>query len=97
MSSALEVPDLMQVLGQDRMHRNLHPARLVEAVLRRDEARLAARGSLVAETGSRTGRSPRDKFTVKDAITADTVDWGKVNVPFSPEKFDALYLRASNI
>jgi phosphoenolpyruvate carboxykinase (ATP) len=76
------------------MHRNLHPARLVEAALRRDEAQLAARGSLVAETGSRTGRSPKDKFTVKDAITTDTVDWGKVNVPFSPEKFDALYLQA---
>ena len=94
MSSVLEVPDLMQVLGQDRMHRNLHPARLVEAALRRDEAQLAARGSLVAETGSRTGRSPKDKFTVKDAVTADTVDWGKVNVPFSPENFDALYLHA---
>ena len=93
MSTVLEVPDLMQMLRQDSVHWNLHPAQLVEAALRRNEAQLAARGSLVAETGKRTGRSPKDKFTVKDAITADKVDWGKVNVSFSPEKFDALYVR----
>ena len=57
------------------------------------KSELAARGSLVAETGKRTGRSPKDKFTVKDAITADKVAWGSVNLPFSPEKFDALYER----
>jgi phosphoenolpyruvate carboxykinase (ATP) len=48
----------------------------------------------VAETGKRTGRSPKDKFTVKDARTAERVLWGDVNQPFGPEKFDALYRRA---
>ena len=69
------------------------PHRLVEAALRRGESELAARGSLVAATGKRTGRSPKDKFTVKDAITADKVAWGSANLPFPPDKFDALYER----
>ena len=53
----------------------------------------AARGSLVAETGKRTGRSPKDKFTIKDSITENKVEWGSANLPFSPDKFDALYER----
>ncbi len=93
MSSLLQAPDLTQVLGQPRVQRNLHPAQLIEAALRRGEAQLAARGSLVAETGKRTGRSPKDKFTVRDAITDNKIDWGKVNLPFPPDKFDALYAR----
>ena len=54
---------------------------------------LSARGCLVAETGKRTGRSPKDKFTVRDAITENKVDWGSVNLAFPPDKFDALYDR----
>ena len=46
------------------------------------KAMLSARGALVSETGKRTGRSPKDKFTVKDAITENKVDWGAVNLPF---------------
>jgi phosphoenolpyruvate carboxykinase (ATP) len=47
---------------------------------------LAANGALVAVTGARTGRSPKDKFTVDDAVTHELVDWGKVNKPFAPER-----------
>src|SRR5271166_1916467 len=93
MSSVLQTPEVSQVLAQKKVHRNLCPPPLVEAALRRGESVLAARGSLVAETGKRTGRSPKDKFTVKDAITADKMEWGSVNQPFPPEKFDALYER----
>jgi phosphoenolpyruvate carboxykinase (ATP) len=74
-------------------HRNLHPAFLVEHALRRGEARLAANGALVAETGQRTGRSPKDKFLVKDQTTAQPVQWGAVNQPIEPERFDALFRR----
>jgi phosphoenolpyruvate carboxykinase (ATP) len=42
-------------------------------------------------TGKFTGRSPKDKFTVKDAITEKSVDWGDVNIPFEPAAFDKLY------
>ena len=91
MSSVLQTPEVSQLLGGDKVHRNLYPAPLAEAALRRGEAELAARGSLVAETGKRTGRSPKDKFTIKDTVTEDKVAWGSANQPFSPDKFDALY------
>src|SRR5262249_20173330 len=53
----------------------------------------ASNGALVAETGQYTGRTPKDKFTVRDSVTADTVKWGGFNVEFDPDKFDALYDR----
>lgn len=93
MSSVLQTPEVSQLLGQNNVHRNLFPPQLVEAALRRGEGELAARGSLVAETGKRTGRSPKDKFAVKDSVTENKIAWGSVNLPFSAEKFDALYER----
>ena len=93
MTSILQSLEVAQLLSQERVHRNLFPARLVEAALRRGQSELAARGALVAETGKHTGRSPQDKFTVKDAITESTVAWGSANHPFPPGKFDALYER----
>jgi phosphoenolpyruvate carboxykinase (ATP) len=93
MSSVLQTPDISQLLGRDNVYRNLYAPQLVEAALRRGEAELGARGSLVAETGKRTGRSPKDKFIVRDAITQNTLDWGSVNQPITPEAFDALYER----
>jgi phosphoenolpyruvate carboxykinase (ATP) len=93
MSSVLQTPEVAQLLGQEKVHRNLFPAPLVEAALRRGEAELAAGGSLVAGTGKRTGRSPKDKFTIKDALTENRIAWGSANQPFPPDKFDALYER----
>ncbi len=72
------------------VHWNLTPAELVEAALARGEGQLAADGGFRAETAPHTGRSPNDKFTVKEPSCADVVDWGKVNVPISPEHYDAL-------
>ncbi len=77
------------------VHRNLSTPQLVEAAIARGEASLADNGALVALTGARTGRSPRDKFIVQDAIASDTVDWGKVNQPFDPAKFEALLARVA--
>jgi phosphoenolpyruvate carboxykinase (ATP) len=79
-----------------QVHRNLRVAQLIETALLRGEARLAANGALVATTGSRTGRSPRDKFIVDDATTHESVDWGKVNQPFSSERFEALLERVTH-
>ena len=80
MSSVLQTPDISQLLGKKNVHRNLHPPQLVEAALHRGEGELAARGSLVAGTGKRTGRSPKDKFTVKDSITEKRVAWGSARL-----------------
>lgn len=47
-------------------------------------------GALCIDTGEFTGRSPKDKFTVKDALTENSVDWNHINQPYSPEAFDKL-------
>jgi phosphoenolpyruvate carboxykinase (ATP) len=70
--------------------RNLMSAALVEEAVRRREGRLAWKGALVCETGKRTGRSPKDKFTVREPATEERVHWGDVNRPFDLERFDAL-------
>jgi phosphoenolpyruvate carboxykinase (ATP) len=91
MSTVTQV-NLAELLRHDKAHRNLAGAVLVEHAIRRGEARLASNGALVAYTG-RTGRSPKDKFTIKDELTAESVHWGPVNQPFGAEKFDSLYDR----
>jgi phosphoenolpyruvate carboxykinase (ATP) len=52
-------------------------------------------GALAITTGTFTGRSPQDRFIVKDSITEDKVWWGKVNIPFEPAAFDALYKKVT--
>jgi phosphoenolpyruvate carboxykinase (ATP) len=70
---------------------NLSPAALMEHALRHDEARLSDRGALVVETGIHTGRSPRDKFVVRDGPLTGEIWWGAVNQPMAPEAFAALH------
>lgn len=72
------------------LHWNLLTPSLLEEAIRRNEGVLAADGPLVVETGKHTGRSAKDKYIVKDAETADTVWWGKTNVPMDPAHFAAL-------
>lgn len=72
---------------------NLEPAELVEHALLSEQGVFADSGAFAIDTGEFTGRSPKDKFCVKDEKTADTVWWGDVNFPFSPENFDHLYDR----
>ena len=69
---------------------NLRPPTLVVESIRRREGTLADTGALVALTGMRTGRSPHDKYIVKDDITADRVHWGKVNIGIDAAKANAL-------
>jgi phosphoenolpyruvate carboxykinase (ATP) len=53
-------------------------------------------GALAINTGEYTGRSPLDRFIVKDNITEDQVWWGKVNIPFEPKAFEALYKKVTS-
>src|SRR5690606_6242446 len=48
-------------------------------------------GALAVNTGEFTGRSPKDRFIVKDDITRDKVWWGNINIPFPTDMFDKLY------
>lgn len=70
---------------------NLSPAELVERAILTGEGQLADNGSLAADTGRFTGRSPKDRFIVEDDITRDHVWWGDINIKFDSGKFDALY------
>jgi phosphoenolpyruvate carboxykinase (ATP) len=70
---------------------NLNQTELIEQSLSRGESHLAANGALVAETGQYTGRSPLDRYVVRDEITESTVDWGKVNQPISVQHYDRLH------
>jgi phosphoenolpyruvate carboxykinase (ATP) len=83
--------ELNELLQLPTVHHNLSVPQLVEKVLSRREGLLTSSGAVRAETGKYTGRSPEDKFIVEEASTKEKIDWGKVNKPFSPEKFDALY------
>jgi phosphoenolpyruvate carboxykinase (ATP) len=74
---------------------NFTPAELVEETIFRGEGELTDTGGLAIETGEFTGRSPKDKFTVCDAKTENTVWWGDVNFKFDPEKFTKLYNRVT--
>ncbi|GAA3886957.1 phosphoenolpyruvate carboxykinase [Sphingomonas limnosediminicola] len=64
---------------------NLTTAPLVEHAIRRGEGRLTKDGALLVDTGKFTGRSVKDKFVVRDATTEDTINWGAINQPMSPE------------
>src|SRR5437660_3889506 len=77
----------------NKIYRNLRSGPLVEHAVRRGEAQLADNGALVAYTGKYTGRTPKDKFTVKDSITADRIHWGEINQPLDPIRFENLFQR----
>ncbi len=75
-------------------HINLSADELIEFALSRGEGELAANKALTVKTGARTGRSPKDRFIVKDAATESQVDWNQINQAISTEKFDALWQKA---
>jgi phosphoenolpyruvate carboxykinase (ATP) len=80
-------------INHDRIGYQLSPAELHKITLDKHMGREAASGALAVHTGEFTGRSPQDRFIVKDAITADDVWWGNINIPFEPAAFDALYAK----
>jgi phosphoenolpyruvate carboxykinase (ATP) len=74
-----------------KAHFNLGVAPLLEQAIRRGEGTLASSGALSVNTGQFTGRSPKDKFIVRDELTESTVHWGAVNQPMTPQNFGRLY------
>lgn len=79
---------------QAKTQLNLSVDALIDAALARGEGELAANGALVVKTGARTGRSPKDRFIVKDEKTEATVDWNNINQAIAPETFNKLWERA---
>ena len=73
-----------------RVHRNLSPAELCERTLRLGTGRLARGGGLVTETAPHTGRSPNDRFIVREPGSSHLIDWGDVNVPIGEAHYRTL-------
>jgi len=69
---------------------NLTPEELVEHSIKKDLGILTDTGAIAIETGKFTGRSPKDRFIVKDAYTESSVDWNAINMPFDPDKYSQL-------
>jgi phosphoenolpyruvate carboxykinase (ATP) len=79
-----------------RVHRNPSTARLYTHALKSGEGVLADSGPLVVDTGRYTGRSPKDKFVVREPSSEDRIWWGEVNQPISEEHFEGLRERVTD-
>lgn len=73
----------------------LSPNELHDITIKAGQGLESSTGALAVNTGEFTGRSPKDRFIVKDSITTDKVWWGEVNIPFDPKAFDALYKKVT--
>jgi len=80
----------MELLGlkKSQLKEGYSVCRLINEAVERGEGRLTKEGALLIETGQYTGRSPKDRFIVKDETTKDTVAFGKSNLPLSQEVYD---------
>lgn len=74
-----------------RIRYQLSPEKLHDITIKKGQGVEVSSGALAINTGEFTGRSPKDRFIVKDSITRDHVWWGGINIPFDPVKFDNLY------
>src|SRR5690349_9475121 len=92
MSLDLRALDLEQDgIAASRIYWNLPAAALYEEAVRRQEGLIAVEGPLACRTGQYTGRSPNDKFIVRESSTEPQIAWGKVNRAITPEQFATLY------
>ena len=78
-----------------KVNYQLTPEQLQNETISKGQGKLASSGALAIHTGEFTGRSPMDRFIVKDDITNEKIWWGDINIPFSPEKFDKLYAKVA--
>jgi phosphoenolpyruvate carboxykinase (ATP) len=83
----------MGIIEAKEIYRNLSVPALVEKALERGEGQLSETGALAVTTGKYTGRSPGDRFVADEPSSHGNIDWGKVNVPISGEKFDSILNR----
>ncbi len=85
--------DMHGIHNLNTIYWNLPTPRLYEEVIHRREGRVAHIGPLVIRTGHHTGRSPQDKFIVREPTNEGKIWWGEANRPMSPQHFETLRLR----
>jgi phosphoenolpyruvate carboxykinase (ATP) len=93
MQNAKEMGTALERLGihnPSKVHHNLLPEELIEATICKNQGVLADNGAICVSTGKFTGRSPKDRFIVKDEVTESRVDWNAINVPFDPQDYENL-------
>ncbi len=78
-------------INHDRIHYQLSSDELHAKTIEKKMGKEASSGALAVNTGEFTGRSPMDRFIVKDDITKDRIWWGNINIPFEREDFNKLY------
>lgn len=80
----------------DKVYNNLCQRDLILKAINKNEGTLSSTGALVVNTGKYTGRSPKDRFIVKDYITEDKINWGETNLPIEESVFNNLYEKVNN-
>lgn len=85
-----ELTQIHGIQNPGRIYYNLPIPALYEEVIRRGEGQIVDGGGLLAYTGSHTGRSPADRFIVKEPGTENDILWGPINKPIDPAHFDSL-------
>ncbi len=83
-------------ITNDNIKWNLSPSKLIQETIEKGQGTLANSGALVIDTGTFTGRSPKDRYIVEDNITSKRVDWGEVNIPFTQQNYTKLYKKVTN-
>jgi phosphoenolpyruvate carboxykinase (ATP) len=83
--------DNLNIKKYKNLYRNSNVEELIKFATERGEGTLSDTGALVVNTGKYTGRSPKDRFIVKDDITKDTINWGDVNLAIDEKAFDKIY------
>jgi len=86
----------LSLKNTESIHYQSSPEELVQDTLRIGEGVLNDTGALVIRTGEFTGRSPKDKFTVRDETTADSVHWNEFNIPIESGYFDIVYKKMTD-
>jgi phosphoenolpyruvate carboxykinase (ATP) len=86
--------DQDSILSTPKSFVDLSTEELIAFAIERKEGVVAANGALTVSTGTRTGRSPKDKFIVREANTEQEIDWGDINQPLTEECFHRLWQRA---
>lgn len=85
----------LTIKTRNSVYSNLNSAALISHALKRCEGKLANSGALVVNTGKYTGRSPKDRFIVKQNSVEELINWGDINLPIEEEVFENLYSKVS--
>lgn len=85
----------LNIKGYKNLYRNLPVSELVQFAVEKKEGVLSEDGALVINTGKYTGRSPKDRFIVKQKSISDNINWGKVNLPIDENVYENLYKKVT--